>query len=231
MNAPEIKAVLGMTADTIGKDLLSAIVQEIRLLPDVWEKLPKAKQEDIISRLRDRVATNVRMAVHLISSQGRTVVVGDLEQITIKGGTKAVIKIGRGAESLHELYDAQGKAILIVVSDASDHMGGMDELKGEADQRGLDLGHEYHDNDGGGMDKGDHGDGTTIDGEVLGLPAPGDTATTEEELVRAFEDGYEAAADGKPESACPVIRGELVIEWLRGHRTFHQDNVGKGKAA
>lgn len=223
MNAPEIKAVLGMTADTIGKDLLSAIVQEIRLLPDVWVKLPKAKQEDIISRLRDRVTANFRMAVHLIASQGRTVVVGDLEQITIKDGTKAVIKIGRGAESLHELYDAQGKAVLIVVSDASDHTGGMDELKGEADQRGLDLGHEYHDNDGGGMGQDEQDNGATIDGEVLGLPAPGDTATTEEELDKAFEDGYQAAASGHPESACPAIRGELVIEWLRGWRAWHEE--------
>ena len=130
MNAPEIKAVLGMTAETVGKDILSALMQEIRLLPEVWVKLPKARQEDVISRLRDRVSANVRMAVHLIASQGRTVVVGDLEQITIRNGTKAVIKIGRGDESLHELYDAQGKAVLIVVSDASDHTGGMDEFKG-----------------------------------------------------------------------------------------------------
>jgi ribosome modulation factor len=118
-----------------------------------------------------------------------------------------------------------------VVADATDHTGGMDELKGEADQRGLDLGHEYHDNDGGGMDKDENGDGTAIDGKVLGLPAPGDAATTEEELDRAFEDGYQAAADGEPESTCPIIRGELVIEWLRGHRAFHQDNFGKDKAA
>jgi hypothetical protein len=169
MNAPDdVKAVLGMTADTVGKDLLTALLQEIRLLPDVWVKLPKGKQEDIIDRLRDRVTSNVRMAVHLMASQGRTVVVGDLEQITIKNGTKAVIKIGRGAESLHELYDAQGKAVLIVVADAGDHTGGMDEIHGEADQRGLDLGHEYHDNDGGGMDKDENDRGTTIDGEVRG---------------------------------------------------------------
>lgn len=177
MNAPEIKAVLGMTADTIGKDILSALMQEIRLLPDVWVKLPQARQEDIISRLSDRVTANVKMAVHLISSQGRTVVVGELEQITIKNGAKAIIKIGRGDESLHDLYDAQGKAVLIVVSDAGDHTGNMDELKGEADQRGLDLGHEYHDNDGGGMDRDERDEGDNrprqIEGKVLGLPAPG----------------------------------------------------------
>jgi ribosome modulation factor len=232
MNAPDdVKAVLGMTADTVGKDLLTALLQEMRLLPDVWVKLPKGKQDDIIDRLRDRVTSNVRMAVHLVASQGRTVVVGDLEQITIKDGTKAVIKIGRGAESLHELYDAQGKAVLIVVSDAGDHTGGMDEIHGEADQRGLDLGHEYHDNDGGGMDKHENDRGTTIDGEVPRLPAPSDTGPTAKELDQAFDDGYEAAAAGKPESDCPVISGELVIEWLRGYRTFHAGKNAKGRKA
>lgn len=232
MNAPDdVKAVLGMTADTVGKDLLTALLQEIRLLPDVWVKLPKGNQEDIIDRLLDRVTSNVRMAVHLMASQGRTVVVGDLEQITIKNGTKAVIKIGRGAESLHELYDAQGKAVLIVVADAGDHTGGMDEIQGEADQRGLDLGHEYHDNDGGGMNKSENDRGTTIDAEVPRLPAPSDTGPTAEERNQAFDDGYEAAAAGKSESDCPVISGELVIEWLRGYRTFHSGKNANGRKA
>lgn len=174
MNAQEIKSVLSMTSDTIGKDLLSAIVQEIRLLPDVWVKLPKGKQEDIITRMRDRVTANVRMAVHLIASQERTAAVGDLEQITIRNGIKAVIKIEGGAESLHDLYYAQGKAVLIVVADAADHAGGMDELKGEDDQRGPCFGHECHDNDGGGMDGGDNGYGAPSIA-ALGLMVPEDT--------------------------------------------------------
>ena len=107
MNAPQ--DFRSMTADSIGKDLLSALLSEIRLLPKPWDQIAKSKQDDIIDRLRKRVETNVKMAVHLLSSQGRTVVVGDLEQITIKDGAKAVIKIGRSAESLHDLYDAQGK--------------------------------------------------------------------------------------------------------------------------
>lgn len=96
----EHQDLLHMTADTIGKELLSGLVCEIKLLPDPWQKLSKAKQDDVIDRLRARVESVVAMAVHLISSQVRTVVVGDLEQITIKNGTKAVIKIGRGAEAL-----------------------------------------------------------------------------------------------------------------------------------
>lgn len=62
------KDTMAMTAATIGSDLLQALVQEIKLLPDVWPKLSQKKQDDVIERLRKRVITNVQMATHLIAS-------------------------------------------------------------------------------------------------------------------------------------------------------------------
>lgn len=150
MNAREHFDPREMTANTIGRDLLSALVAELKLLPQPWVKLSQSKQDDIIDRLRDRVDANIKMAVHLIASEGRTVVQGDLDQVTIKDGAKVVIKIGRGAESLHDLYDSQGKAVLIVVADSQPHTGGMGQVRGEANQRAMNLGKEYTDLDGDG---------------------------------------------------------------------------------
>lgn len=218
MNAPQ--DFRNMTADTIGKDLLSALVTEIKLLPSPWAKLPKAKQDDIIDRLRERVNDNVKMAVHLLSAQGRTVVAGDLDQITIKDGVKAVVKFGSKAANLHEFYEQSGKAVLVVVANAADHTGGMDEVHGESDQRAMDLGQEYDPNsDGKGMGEG----GDVVDGEVLGLPSPDDVAPSEAELQEHFELGYTAASQGKPESDCPIVRSELVVEWIRGYRAWHEE--------
>lgn len=218
MNAPQ--DFRNMTADTIGKDLLSALVTEIKLLPDPWPKLSQKKQDDIIDRLRSRVESNVKMAVHLLAAEGRVTIAGDLDQITIKDGVKAVVKFGTGAANLHELYDVAGKAILLVVANAADHTGGMNEIEGEADQRAMDLGHEYHDNDGGGMD----GDVVDAEFEPLGLPSPDQVKPTDEELDQAYEDGYQAAADGKAESDAPVIRHELVAQWMRGFKDWHEQN-------
>jgi hypothetical protein len=209
-----------MTADSIGKDILSALVAEIKLLPDPWAKLSKAKQDDVIDRLRSRVESNVKMAVHLLAAEGRTVVAGDLDQITIKDGVKAVVKFGSGATNLHELYDVAGKAVLVVVANAAEHIGGMDEVHGESDQRAMDLGNEYDPNgDGKGMGEG----GTVIDGEARGLPSPDDVAPSEAELQEYFELGYTAASEGKPESECPIVRSALVIEWIRGFRAWHEE--------
>lgn len=147
----EAKNFREITAETAGKDLLGALVAEIKLLPDVWTKLPKAKQDDVIDRLRNRVLDNVNMVVYTLAAEGRVVVTGDLDQITIKDSIKAVVKFGPNAANLHDLYGANGKAVLVVVSDAADYTQGMNDIQGEDDQRSMNFGHEYHDNDGGGM--------------------------------------------------------------------------------
>lgn len=224
----ENKDIREMTANTIGADLLNALLTEIKLLPKPWEALTKAKQDDIIDRLRSRVEHNVKMAIHILAADGRTVVVGKLDQITIKDGIKCVVTVGSKQDNLHEMYDATGKAVLMIVSDVKDNMVGAGDIEGEVDQRGLNMGHEYKPNsDGEGMGE----QGEVIQGEVLGLPAPGDVAPTQEELEQAFADGYAAAEQNKLQSDCPVMNGALCIEWIKGWSAFHKDQKPKGKKA
>ncbi|MBV6447073.1 ribosome modulation factor [Nitrosomonas sp.] len=216
-----------MTAETAGKDLLGALVTELKLLPDVWQKLSKAKQDDVIDRLRNRVEENVKMVVFTIASQNRTTVAGSLDKVTIKGNVEAVIKFGINAGNLPELFaaaaDQDSRTVLVVVADPAAHTQGMDQVQGENDQRAMDLGHEYHDNDGGGMDGVSDVDPGT--GEIKGLPSPDQVKPTDEELKKAFDDGYQAASEGKPQSDCPIIRSELVIEWVKGWKAWHEENA------
>jgi hypothetical protein len=221
MNAPQ--DFRAMTADTVGKDLLNALVLELKLLPDVWPKLSEKKQNDVIDRLRARVQSNIAMAVHTLASSGRTVVAGDLDQITIKDGVKAVIKFSAAAPSLHELYDAQSKAVLVVVASADDHTGGMDEVRGESDQRAMDLGKEYTAEDGEGMN-GPTGDGV-IDVDAKQI----EHQPLQEEIDAAEEAGYLAAGEGKPQSDCPVMAGALCIAWVKGWKLWHDEQKGDTK--
>ncbi len=220
------KHVLQMTAESIGKDLLSALVTEIKLLPDLWVKLSEKKQNDVIDRLRARVEHNVKMATHLIASDGRIVVQGDLDQITIKDGVKAVVKFGGSQPNLHELYEASGKTVLVVVANPGEHTGGMDEIRGESDQRGFDLGREYTGQDGDGMD-GDKPDSDVVDAEFREMPKLGD-GPTQAQLDEQRQAGRQAAAEGKPESECPVMAGELCIAWVKGWKEWHEEQAASG---
>ncbi len=213
MNAP--KDFREMTSDTIGKDLLQALVSEIRLLPKPWEALPKAKQDDVIDRLRKRVDYNVKMAVHILAAEGRTVVAGALDQITIKDGVKAVVKFGTNAGNMQELFESAGQDVLVVVANPGAHTSGMDKVQGEADQRAMDLGHEYHDNDGGGMD-----DNNVIEGQAIAI----EEMPLQADLDKAYQDGRKAAEEGQPESACPVMKGALCIQWVKGWKSWHEEH-------
>ncbi|AOJ88306.1 cell division protein FtsK [Burkholderia sp. MSMB0856] len=213
-----------MTAGTIGRDLLSAVALEMKMLPDVWVKLSEKKQNDVIDRLRKRVDNLVKMAVHLIASDGRIVVQGDLDQITIKDGVKAVVKFGGTAPNLHELYDASGKSVLVVVANPADHTGGMEEVRGESDQRGLDLGREYTDEDGDGMDGQPPEGDDIVDAEFREVPKLGD-GPTQAQLDEQHEAGRRAAEEGKSESECPIMGGELCIAWVKGWKSWHDEQT------
>lgn len=161
-----------MTANTVGRDLLQALVLELKLLPDVWPKLSKAKQDDVIERLRKRVISSVQTAVHLIASESRVTIAAELEQVTIKDGIKAVLTMSKSDPNRHTLTDAQGKSVLIAVADAEDHMGDIAAVRGEDDQRAMDLGQEYDPKgDGKGMDEQTASD--VVDAEFTEVPALG----------------------------------------------------------
>lgn len=222
-HSPEMQATMNMTAGTVGKDLLSALVTELKMMPDTWVKLSQKKQDDIIDRLRSRVDTSVRMAVHLIAANGRTVVMGDLDQITIKDGAKAVVKIGKSATALHDLAEAQGRAVLLVLgANPEEHTEGMDEVKGESDQCAFDLGKEYTDDDGDGMpeDGAPSSDDGVVDVDAKVIPI--EHQPLQAELDAAYADGERAASEGKPESDCPTLAGPLCIQWVKGWKAWHE---------
>jgi len=228
MSTPE-KNTMAMTASAVGADLLGALLQEIKLMPDVWPKLSQTKQDDIIERLRKRVIHNVQMATHLIASDGRICVKAELEQITVKDGIKGVVIMSKNDPHRHLVMDAQGKTVLLAVADAEDHMGEIAAVRGEPDQRAMDLGQEYDpDSDGKGMDGGQPGPGDDVsDARILSLT----DGPLESELEEAYQDGYQAYLEGKEKSECPVMRHELVAKWIAGWTDAKEASDGDQSAA
>jgi ribosome modulation factor len=113
------------------------------------------------------------------------------------------------------LFDSVGHACLIVIAAAEDHTAGIEEVQGEDDQRAMDLGHEYHNNDGGGMS-----DDDVVDAEFKAI----EQQPLQAELDEAYQQGYEAAGDGLGQDACPVMSGPLCIEWVKGWKSWHAEH-------
>ena len=210
MNTTTVK----LTTDTIGRDLLEAMVLELKMLPRPWPKLSQNQQNDVIGRMRARVLDNVKTAVHMIASDGRAVADATLKKVVFKGGITAEFELSKSCPTRHQLADAEGKLCLIVVADAADYTGDMDGVKGEADQRAMDLGHEYDPNgDGKGMEGAYQPDD---DGLIDVVAEAIGNDPLEAEKHEQYEAGRQAYRDGLAKDAAPVVRFELVAEWTQG---------------
>lgn len=133
----EVKAVdvKDMAAEEMGKKLLESLIGVVQ---SPWNEMTQSEQDDAIGKMRFAVKVATTQAVRLIGSNGATHVVGTLDQITIKDGVKAVVQIGKNAENLPELFEAQGGEVMIVCS-RQDYLDGINEVKGEPDQGSFEM--------------------------------------------------------------------------------------------
>lgn len=117
-------------------DLIKAVMQEMRQMPFAWATLPEKDQQKIIDRVTDRTREAVRQAVKIIAADARPHLVADVEQVVFKDGIKAVLSIAKQAADRHELSDAVGTMVLIVLPHVEKHMGG-EPPKADKDQPDL----------------------------------------------------------------------------------------------
>jgi len=124
--------------DRMAGDLLSALIDEIRLIPKPWPSLPEVEQAEVIERLRARVTSNVREAVRSIASTGRVSVAAKVESMALKDACKLLLTVD-GTREKHDLLDALGTNVVIVLCDMESYLGGLGDVKPDDEQRTLDL--------------------------------------------------------------------------------------------
>lgn len=128
-----------MASETLGRDLLQGCLQEMRDMPEVWQKLSEKRQAAVIERLTCRISGAVKTAVRILAAEKRPTIDGMLESVAVKDGIKATFKVSQHNPGRHDLIDSVNKVCLLVVASAADHLGGMDEVQPDPDQNPLDL--------------------------------------------------------------------------------------------
>lgn len=112
--------------ETLAGDLTEALVNRVRDLETPYKQLPEAQQDYLIGSLRGAVRHFITKTVQVIAADERATIVGTLEQVVVKDGFKAVIKMPKTAEHWPELVQAEGLDVLVVVADKSKFLGGDD---------------------------------------------------------------------------------------------------------
>lgn len=137
------RALMGVNIEELGVNLLKELIKQVAALPDVWQKLPKAKQDMVIDALRFEVGELVKNAVRQVAHVGAQdfprVAVG-LKQVTFKDGDVVVqLTASKRTEDVLGLGAYCGSPAVLVVADPLAYLQGIEKIHGEEDQRGLDL--------------------------------------------------------------------------------------------
>lgn len=131
-----VASIIDITCETLGGDLASWLVDRLRQQPKTYGEMSEQEQRETIESATMAVNSMLRRAVALIAADERKVIVADVEKVEFKDGIKAVISCSKSSEYRHDLADAQGQTVLIVVADADKYLGG-DRPEAEPDQGAL----------------------------------------------------------------------------------------------
>lgn len=142
------QSAVGPIAAQLGRDILVAIVRQVKSQPDHWHRMNEISQKQAIDNIREAVRQIVHHAVRvLVSGAQYKAIACKLDGLTFKEGIKGTFALESGADGRHELADAIGKRALIVLADVDDYTARMEDVKETADQMDL-FGGDYNpDND------------------------------------------------------------------------------------
>lgn len=125
-----------VAADTVGANLLQAIVDELDAL-EPWRKLDTLSQDSMISRLRDRVTVEVSRALRVILAGDYPACAATLTGVTFADGIAVKLRVDKTAHHRHELADATGQSVLVVMANPGDHLASMETVRARAKQGDL----------------------------------------------------------------------------------------------
>ncbi len=120
----------------LGK-LMSAAVARLKAMPDPWALMKKTDQDFHLRALKEECTKAVTECVRLISSDNRTNFLCTLDSVQFKAdGVKAQLSMLNEGFA-HDLADAAGGSVLIVIEDGKRYLSDEGVPVGEDDQKVL----------------------------------------------------------------------------------------------
>lgn len=126
-----------ITKETMTGDIRDILLDILRNHTKSWGELTEDEQRTLAADVQERCEYVVAKAVNLLAADGRPVIEGHLESVTVKDGFKAVITMSKEHALRHSLVDAQGFAVLVVVTDADQYKGEKAPVEIDPNQRAL----------------------------------------------------------------------------------------------
>lgn len=133
------EATVELASETLTGDLRDFILDRLRHEQSKrpWHERSEADQRDTVHQVESAVRDVVRRAVEIIAAGGLKTIKATIEQVTVKDGIKATLTMSKFDEHRHNLIDATGATVLVVVADPSDFTGEREPVEIKPDQAEL----------------------------------------------------------------------------------------------
>lgn len=128
---------IDLATETLTGDIRDFLLDRVKRLGKPWAAMTEDEQSDQIHAAKEAAENLVRNACKIIAAEGRKTIVGNLLQVTQKDNIKAVIEFAKTDEMRHELFDAQGMAVLLVVAGSETFTGEREPAEPTPDQGDL----------------------------------------------------------------------------------------------
>lgn len=130
---------LALASETLTGDLRDFMLDRLRYEQSKrpWHERSEADQRDTVHQVEAAVRNAVRQAVEIIAAGGLKTIKATIEQVTVKDGIKATLTMSKFDEHRHNLIDATGATVLVVVADPSDFSGEREPVEIKPDQPEL----------------------------------------------------------------------------------------------
>lgn len=116
---------IALTTDNLQADIVGWLVDRLRNLECAYRYLSEDDQKDIIASAQAATRLLIEEVVRKVAAEERQTIVADLKKVT-RDADKIVgqLECSKQSEYRHNLVDAVGSQVLIVVADPEGYMGG-----------------------------------------------------------------------------------------------------------
>lgn len=102
-----------------------------------WNLRNEAAQQELIDQVTRMAESIVTRTVKIVAAGGRRTIQAHLKKITVTDSIKAEIELSKMDQQRHDLIDATGASVLIVVADAEIYEGERAPVTAKPDQKPM----------------------------------------------------------------------------------------------
>ena len=124
-HSDKVDESIKLAKETCRGDVRDFLVHRLQNWKKPWNAFTESEQREHVAQANEAAEALIERVAEIMAAEGRKAIVGTLESVMVKDGIKGVIKMSKKDPQRHELTDAVGMAVIVVVK-------GIEELQGEA---------------------------------------------------------------------------------------------------